>query len=122
MDSISAKFSLGLELGSGSTSTVHCVTNRVTGELLAVKIPKSRSTEVKSAFKREVEVLRKLKSQRGIVALSEVIQGDDQIYIVMELFGRGSLNAFVLQHGALAEHLVKRMGKELASILTVSMS
>ncbi|ORY35155.1 kinase-like protein [Rhizoclosmatium globosum] len=118
VDVLVAKFFISKNsLGDGATGKVVAIKDRMTGMLWAAKIPESRNLSVLQAFRREAEILAKLKNRSGIVQLQEVLEGDGQIYIILEYLPRGSLEDFINASGPASEAVVKTWVLKMVEIL-----
>jgi len=83
-------------LGTGTYSTVRVALHKKTGRRLAVKAIDLVSAEPDTIVRlqREIQVLRALKHQ-NIIELSEVIQENGKLYLMMELCTGGELWHFL---------------------------
>jgi len=84
---------IGKEIGRGHSSTVHIAIHSKTSELVAVKIIviKNVSTEKEEKqIKSELDILKTVKHP-NIVAVKDIFEAPEAIYIVMELIKGGEL-------------------------------
>lgn len=77
-------------IGRGSSGVVRLARHVETGEKVAIKIIKKGKCSDLSRLDREIESLMAAKHEH-IVALQEVLDSEDNLFIVMELCGGGSL-------------------------------
>ncbi|KAG6862263.1 hypothetical protein C0995_002194 [Termitomyces sp. Mi166 len=122
-----AKYDILTELGQGSYGIVKKAVCRSSGEYVAVKILKDTRTirdqnshPRNHNFRREIEVLQKLKHE-NICELKEAFWDDsDDIHLILELGEGGDLMAYLLQHSPLSEvgskHLTYQICDALAYI------
>lgn len=94
-------------LGVGSTSTCHRCVRKVDSKPFACKVIDKRQIELKftgllEQFYTEVRVLQDL-SHPNIIALEDVFETSDRIYIVMEMMMGGELFDYVVEKGTLNE-------------------
>jgi serine/threonine protein kinase len=83
-------YELNHVLGYGSQGVVRCATKIATGERFAAKLVKRGKCSDLSRLDREIHVMTML-DHPNIVRLEEVIESDDNLYLIMELCGGGSL-------------------------------
>lgn len=83
-------YELNHVLGYGSQGVVRCATKVETGERFAAKLVKRGKCSDLSRLDREIHVMTML-DHPNIVRLEEVIESDDNLYLIMELCGGGSL-------------------------------
>ncbi|GJQ10753.1 hypothetical protein GpartN1_g2544.t1 [Galdieria partita] len=83
-------YELNHVLGYGSQGVVRCATKIETGERFAAKLVKRGKCSDLSRLDREIHVMTML-DHPNIVRLEEVIESDDNLYLIMELCGGGSL-------------------------------
>ncbi len=88
-------------LGEGTMGRVWRALDRWHDRWVAIKVlspAMARHQQVRERFRREAEVLRRLKHHR-IVALHELRDAEDGLYIVMDLARGGSLLGWLRRHG-----------------------
>jgi len=96
-------FDLGEELGRGGFSIVKKGIRKASGEVFAVKIiEKNQAGEELQLLQREIDIMRKLK-HKNIIALEEVFDENDHIYLAMELVTGGELFDQIVQRGTYSE-------------------
>jgi len=115
-------YTIGKQLGAGSFGVTYLCTQIATGKHYACKcIPKRNlvSQNECEMVKREVDILRliNLKEHPNIVALKDVLEDDDDVYIVMELCEGGTILDCIIQNGAFDEPRAAQMTKEIASAI-----
>ncbi|KAG7706836.1 hypothetical protein KL914_002720 [Ogataea haglerorum] len=110
---------LGRTLGRGSTGRVRLAKHCVTGQLSAVKIvpkaasgtvmhykngkgPKIDTNGLPYGIEREI-IIMKLISHPNIMALYDVWENDNELYLVLEYVEGGELFDFLINHGRLTE-------------------
>ncbi|KAG7888530.1 hypothetical protein KL936_003742 [Ogataea polymorpha] len=110
---------LGRTLGRGSTGRVRLAKHCVTGQLSAVKIvpkaapgtvthykngkgPKIDANGLPYGIEREI-IIMKLISHPNIMALYDVWENDNELYLVLEYVEGGELFDFLINHGRLTE-------------------
>jgi calcium/calmodulin-dependent protein kinase I len=100
---IKEEYDFGEELGRGGFSIVVKATRKDTREVFAVKIiEKNQSEEELQLLQREIDILKKLNHQ-NIIALKEVYDEKDTIYLVMELVQGGELFDQIVSRGTYSE-------------------
>jgi calcium/calmodulin-dependent protein kinase I len=91
------------ELGRGGFSVVVKAIKKDTEEAVAVKIiAKNQSPEELQLLQREIDILKKL-DHRNIIALKDVFDEKDTIYLVMELVEGGELFDQIVSRGTYSE-------------------
>lgn len=100
------EYEQGTQLGKGSFSTVFSCTNKKTKKNFAVKIIDKKQVGLDSKSQKrletEVEILKKV-SHPNIVALHDVFENKDKLYLVMDLVEGGQLFDKILQRGYYSE-------------------
>jgi len=100
---IKEEYDLREELGRGGFSVVVKAINKATEEAVAVKIiAKNQSPEELQLLQREIDILKKL-NHRNIIALKDVYDEKDTIYLVMELVEGGELFDQIVSRGTYSE-------------------
>ena len=95
---IICEFVIKNKIGEGAFGSVHLGINKQTGEKVAIKIldkSKLKKIENKIRFEREIEILRQLKHP-NIVQLYGVIEGERQIFLIMEYLKGKELFQYIL--------------------------
>jgi len=108
----------GKKLGSGGFSVVYECIRKTTQEAFAVKvIAKNQSPEELNLLQREIDIMRKLKHP-NIIALEEVFDEDDNIYLILELVTGGELFDQIVARGTYTEadaaNLIKQILEAVA--------
>jgi len=115
-------YTRGEQLGAGSFGVTYLCTQITTGKCYACKcISKSNlvSQKEKKRVEREVDILRliNLKEHPNIVALKDILEDDDHVYIVMELCEGGTILDCMVKNGSFDESRAAQMIKEIASAI-----
>lgn len=97
------------------------VTNKKDNKKYAIKIyDKSKLTDInrQRSVRREIKLLQKM-SHPNIVKIYEAFETDDNVYLVMEYVGGGSLHSYIReQHNRrLEENDAKRIFKQILTAL-----
>jgi serine/threonine protein kinase len=83
-------------LGSGSSSRVYAAIELATGAKVAIKrMGKSQWKGIPERIAKEIEILRRLKGQKGVVALQAVYDDYKDVCLVLRLEVGMSLKAFI---------------------------
>lgn len=110
--SFGALYTLGPEIGSGSTSTVHRSTQKATQKAFATKVVSAAGLQtpgIADQFASEVLALKRCRHPH-VVSLEDAIIDNHKLYLVTELLTGGELFDYVVKRGTLGED-------EAASIL-----
>ena len=92
------RYKVGRKLGSGVTSDVFRVTEKLTGDKFALKkIPLKGSESLTRAVEQEISILKRLKHHH-IVALHDTFHSSTTIWAVMELVSGGELSNYIDSH------------------------
>ena len=86
-------YSIGEQIGSGSSGGVYLAIRRPDGQQVAVKairLDRLRVQEDRKTLDREIAILRSLR-HKSIVELYDVVEADSFVYIVMEYVSGGEL-------------------------------
>ncbi|KAG7401682.1 hypothetical protein PHYBOEH_011636 [Phytophthora boehmeriae] len=110
-----------VELGKGMCSRVFRARSRATGALVAVKrLDKEQlrlHDEDPLQWEREVALLRRCASHPNVVALHDVLETPDFVYIIMELAEGGELFQALIDEGAYSEWDARRYITDLLEAL-----
>lgn len=93
------KFSLLMQVGTGTYGVVLRCRDEKSDKIVAVKALKLDTMKDPAAFVKEVAVARRLNHQ-NIVKLQEVFRDDNTLYLVMENLGGGDLKLILKRHPA----------------------
>jgi calcium-dependent protein kinase len=110
---ITAEYTFGPALGSGSFGTVRKATHKLTGQTRAVKILK-KAEQDENQFKLEVEILCKL-SHPNIMQIFEFYDDAKNFYIVSEFCSGGELFDMISDKGTFSESEAAFIMKQLLS-------
>jgi len=102
--SITDLYVIGEELGRGGFSIVKKGKNKASGEPVAIKIieKKTPGPEELQLLHREIDIMSKL-HHKNIIALEEVFEEDENIYLVLELVTGGELFDQIVSRGTYSE-------------------
>eukprot|EP00756_Hemistasia_phaeocysticola_P035783 Hpha_TRINITY_DN16604_c3_g2::TRINITY_DN16604_c3_g2_i1::g.183579::m.183579 len=109
------KYQLGETLGEGNYGKVKLAQHIETGQRFAVKIvqkSKLREEGLEEQMKREITV-QKMLIHKHVVRLFEVMQTDNNIYLVLELISGGELFDRIIQKKRFDEDTARRYFQEL---------
>jgi len=96
-------YSLGPELGRGAFSIVYEATSKKNGHKKAVKVIEKKNVgQDMSRLQTEMEILKKV-NHPNIIALSEIFETADTLYIVTELVTGGELFDKIVELGQYSE-------------------
>ena len=91
--SLDGNYSVGEDLGTGSSATVKIATEKSTGRKVAVKtFKKSGLTEIVEARIRKEYALMRHMNHKNLVALIDVVENPEEIIIIMEYASHGDLH------------------------------
>eukprot|EP01065_Artemidia_motanka_P053353 TRINITY_DN9880_c1_g3_i1.p1 TRINITY_DN9880_c1_g3~~TRINITY_DN9880_c1_g3_i1.p1 ORF type:complete len:489 (+),score=182.99 TRINITY_DN9880_c1_g3_i1:56-1468(+) len=110
------KYQLGDTLGEGNYGKVKLAQHIETGQRFAVKIvqkSKLREEGLEEQMKREITV-QKMLIHKHVVRLFEVMQTDNNIYLVLELITGGELFDRIIQKKRFDEDTARRYFQELS--------
>jgi serine/threonine protein kinase len=106
-------------LGSGSFATVYRAEHKATGTEVALKaIPKSSISDLRSyeLLQREINLMKSM--DHPFVALFyEVVESDDDYFLVMELVDGGSLLTYINNQQSHSERTARRLFYQMVSVL-----
>jgi len=110
-------YTIGKIVGKGAFSVVKECTNKKTGKRYAVKIVEKKNPALLKPIANEIEILKELKGHPNIVKLTEVIDQQDNIFIVMELIKGGELYEELISNGPFDEFKVYQLFSQLVDAL-----
>jgi serine/threonine protein kinase/Ca2+-binding EF-hand superfamily protein len=112
-------YELGRTIGRGSSGVVRLGVNVETHEKFAVKIVRKGQCTDMCCVDREIQALKSAK-QEHIVGLEEVLESEENVFLILELCGGGSLSSVVRLHPgermpeAIARLYIRQMFEALA--------
>lgn len=114
--SIEARYHIKETIGKGGFGEVKKIQDKVTNELMAMKIiPKRRlSAHSSTAIINEVEILKKL-DHPNIIKLYEFAQDEDNYYLITELCSGGELFDRIIAMKNFSEIVASQIMKSLLS-------
>jgi len=103
-------------LGRGAFSVVYVATQRATGTQYAVKVinKKDLGKDYEKNLKMEVDILKKV-NHPNIIALKELFDTPDKLYLVMELVTGGELFDKIVEKGSYTEHEAGQLVRKIVS-------
>jgi len=112
------------DLGSGQFGKVRKAINLETGKRAAIKIIKlarvlnlyKNPETAKKTLVREIQILKMLKHP-NIVGLLDIISGEEEIYLVMELVTGGQLSSYMLAKKKLPEDEARKIFRQIVSAI-----
>jgi calcium-dependent protein kinase len=122
------KYDIIKQIGKGGNSTVKLIRSKTDPNIkFACKIiPKTLNpiafSEKKikyhyDSIQKEVEIMKRLKEDSRIIQLEEVIEDDENVYIIMENCTGGDINDYASNKTKLSEECVRNIIKECLSIV-----
>ena len=115
---LESDYKVGSHLGTGSSSRVYAGVELATGRRVAIKrMAKSGWQGMPERMVREVEILRKLKGEAGVVALQAVYEDYKDVCLVLNLEEGASLKRFLSKHHPLPEDQMRTILLNLLTIL-----
>lgn len=114
MGDIDKAYEFKTELGRGAFSIVYLATQRASGVQYAVKVinKKDLGKDYEKNLKMEVDILKKV-NHPNIIALKELFDTPDKLYLIMELVTGGELFDKIVEKGSYTEaeagHLVRKI-------------
>ena len=114
-------YSVDKTIGRGSFSEVYQATENATGRRYAVKyltkVNLNSQYKGRLAIKNEIQIMKSCKGNPCVVALLEVHELPDTVYIVMELLEGDSLHTYVLKGGYGDQEIVFIMRNILETLI-----
>lgn len=116
MADIEKVYELKTELGRGAFSIVYLATHKATGQQYAVKVinKKDLGKDYEKNLKMEVDILKKV-NHPNIIALKELFDTPDKLYLVMELVTGGELFDKIVEKGSYTEHEAAQLVRKIVS-------
>jgi len=104
------------ELGRGAFSIVYLGVNKTTGGKFAVKVinKKDLGKDYEKNLKMEVDILKKV-NHPNIIALKELFDTPDKLYLVMELVTGGELFDKIVEKGSYTESEASTLVRKIVS-------
>jgi calcium/calmodulin-dependent protein kinase I len=104
------------ELGRGAFSIVYLGKNKTTGDEFAVKVinKKDLGKDYEKNLKMEVDILKKV-NHANIIALKELFDTPDKLYLVMELVTGGELFDKIVEKGSYTESEASTLVRKIVS-------
>jgi len=104
------------ELGRGAFSIVYLATQKASGQQYAVKVinKKDLGKDYEKNLKMEVDILKKV-NHPNIIALKELFDTPDKLYLVMELVTGGELFDKIVEKGSYTEHEAAQLVRKIVS-------
>jgi len=104
MTEIDKQYEFRQELGRGAFSVVYMAVNKSTNEKYAVKVinKKDLGKDYEKNLKMEVDILKKV-NHPNIIALKELFDTPDKLYLIMELVTGGELFDKIVEKGSYTE-------------------
>lgn len=117
---IESDYQVGSRLGTGSSSRVYAGIEMATGKAVAIKkMAKSGWQGMTARMVKEVEILREMKGEGGIVALLAVYEDYKDVCLVLKLEEGTSLKRFLGKNHPLSEDQMRAILLNLLTILAV---
>jgi len=109
-------YEIGSELGRGAFSIVYNATKKATGEKFAIKViaKKDLGKEYEKNLKMEVDILKKV-SHPNIIALKDLVDTPDRLFLVMELVTGGELFDKIVEKGSYTESDAATLVRKIVS-------
>jgi len=116
LNDIDKLYELKTELGRGAFSIVYLATNKGTGQQYAVKVinKKDLGKDYEKNLKMEVDILKKV-NHPNIIALKELFDTPDKLYLVMELVTGGELFDKIVEKGSYTESEAGQLVRKIVS-------
>jgi len=116
MGDIDKIYELKTELGRGAFSIVYLATQRASGQQYAVKVinKKDLGKDYEKNLKMEVDILKKV-NHPNIIALKELFDTPDKLYLIMELVTGGELFDKIVEKGSYTESEAGQLVRKIVS-------
>jgi len=116
MTDIDKVYEFKTELGRGAFSIVYLTTHRPTGIQYAVKVinKKDLGKDYEKNLKMEVDILKKV-NHPNIIALKELFDTPDKLYLIMELVTGGELFDKIVEKGSYTETEASQLVRKIVS-------
>jgi len=116
MADIEKQYEFKSELGRGAFSIVYLTTHKATGQHYAVKVinKKDLGKDYEKNLKMEVDILKKV-NHPNIIALKELFDTPDKLYLIMELVTGGELFDKIVEKGSYTESEAGQLVRKIVS-------
>jgi calcium/calmodulin-dependent protein kinase I len=116
MAAIETAYDLKQELGRGAFSIVYLAAQKASGQQFAVKVinKKDLGKDYEKNLKMEVDILKKV-NHPNIIALKELFDTPDKLYLIMELVTGGELFDKIVEKGSYTEHEAAQLVRKIVS-------
>jgi len=116
MGDIDKMYEFKTELGRGAFSIVYMAAQRASGQQFAVKVinKKDLGKDYEKNLKMEVDILKKV-NHPNIIALKELFDTPDKLYLVMELVTGGELFDKIVEKGSYTESEASQLVRKIVS-------
>jgi tRNA A-37 threonylcarbamoyl transferase component Bud32 len=106
-------------IGAGGMGDVYLAEHTLLGRRVALKLLKDEHVHDRVALRRFYDEARLVNqiSHDNIVQITDLVVGDDQVFIVMELLVGTNLSQELLRNGPMPLSRIKAIGKQLCSAL-----
>jgi len=115
-DNIDKVYEVKNELGRGAFSIVYLGINKINGGKFAIKVinKKDLGKDYEKNLKMEVDILKKV-NHPNIIALKELFDTPDKLYLVMELVTGGELFDKIVEKGSYTEAEASQLVRKIVS-------
>lgn len=116
MGEIDKQYEFKTELGRGAFSIVYMAVNKATHINYAVKVinKKDLGKDYEKNLKMEVDILKKV-NHPNIIALKELFDTPDKLYLIMELVTGGELFDKIVEKGSYTENEASQLVRKIVS-------
>eukprot|EP00026_Physarum_polycephalum_P010832 Phypoly_transcript_11013.p1 GENE.Phypoly_transcript_11013~~Phypoly_transcript_11013.p1 ORF type:complete len:299 (+),score=64.39 Phypoly_transcript_11013:159-1055(+) len=116
MAEIEKQYEFKSELGRGAFSIVYLAVNKATSQHYAVKVinKKDLGKDYEKNLKMEVDILKKV-NHPNIIALKELFDTPDKLYLIMELVTGGELFDKIVEKGSYTEDEASQLVRKIVS-------
>jgi len=116
MGEIEKQYEFKSELGRGAFSIVYLTVHKATGSHYAVKVinKKDLGKDYEKNLKMEVDILKKV-NHPNIIALKELFDTPDKLYLIMELVTGGELFDKIVEKGSYTESEASQLVRKIVS-------
>jgi len=116
MAEIEKQYEFRSELGRGAFSIVYLTVHKATNQHYAVKVinKKDLGKDYEKNLKMEVDILKKV-NHPNIIALKELFDTPDKLYLIMELVTGGELFDKIVEKGSYTEDEASQLVRKIVS-------